>query len=111
MPSPPDSGYTLRPHFSAVWMVATTLSFHLYTFFLFTKSDLKTLIPLVVRYALLVSLLYYLANTTLFYRVRHFSLQSPLRHPVSLVSSTPFFGCGSILCSLDSQIRRFHARS
>ena len=57
MPSPPDSGYTLRPHFSAVWMVATTLSFHLYTFFLFTKSDLKTLIPLVVRYALLVSAL------------------------------------------------------
>jgi hypothetical protein len=99
------------PQVSAVRMAVTSLLFHLHTFFLFTKSDLKTLIPPVVRFALLVSLLYCLANTTLYYRIRHFSLQSSLRHPVSFVFSTPFFGCGSILCSLDSQTRRFHARS
>ncbi|KAF8490135.1 UbiA prenyltransferase family [Russula emetica] len=32
-------------------MVATSLSFHLYTLFLFTKSDLKTLIPPVTLFA------------------------------------------------------------
>ena len=47
----------LRARLSVVWMATTSLSFHLYTLFLFTKSDIKTLIPPVVRYALLVSLL------------------------------------------------------
>ena len=66
------------------------LSFHLHTLYLFTKSDMKTLIPPVVRDAYILSLspffFFFLANTTLFtipdsFRCGRRSVMQPLSPP------------------------------
>jgi hypothetical protein len=78
-------------------MAAKSLLFHLYTLFLFTKADLKTLIPSVVRYALLVSLLCYLTNATLFtasdtlFCSRRFAMQSLSSLPHRFLVVDPYF--------------------
>ena len=102
---------------SSARMAATALSFHLYTLYLFTKSDIKTLIFPVVRMPTFSSCPLFRFFIHLFgqhdpvYLPRLFSPRPPLRRAVPLVSSIPYFGCGFIVYSLDSQIRRSHARS
>lgn len=93
---------------SVASMAAKPILYHLHTLFLFTKSDMRTLIPPVVRTDLAVRSAYSQAC----FLFRRLSLPLPPPPRAALFDYfILFFGCGFMPCNSHLQTRHFPERS